>query len=103
MNPSSSDTAGRPRIRTTVGVPVGRSQRLSPEARAAVRLLLARGPALAVFDHGIAVGAFTSSFDAVGRVRDLAGELDRAHLMLIDDTELLDALDRDAELKRRVA
>lgn len=89
MTPLHSDTAGRERVRTTVGVPVGRP-RLSPEARAAVRRLLEGAP-------------FLAGFDAVGRVRDIAGELDRAHLMLVQDDEILDAIDRDAGLRRRVA
>lgn len=86
-----SDTAGRPRIRTTVGRPPGPAPYVPPDQRrAAARHQLERGP-------------FLAGFDAVGQVRDVAGELDRAHLMLVMDDELLDAIDRDRELARRVA
>ena len=71
--------------RTTIGTAVG--WRLSPGARAAVRAQLEAGP-------------FLEAFDAVGNVRDIAGDLDRAHLMACDD-ELQAVLDRDRSLCRR--
>lgn len=48
MTPLYSDTAGRPRVRTTIGVRIG--WHLSPEAKRAVRRKLERGPFLAAFD-----------------------------------------------------
>lgn len=85
-----SDTAGRPRVRTTVGRPPGPKPYIAPEQqRARIR-------------HQLERGAFLAGFDAVDRVRDIAGDLDRAHLMLVMDDELLDAIDRDRELARRV-
>lgn len=85
-----SDTAGRPRACTTVGHPPGPAPYMPPEQRCtAIRHQLERGP-------------FLAGFDAVGCVRDIAGELDRAHLMLVLDDEPLEAIDRDAGLVRRV-
>lgn len=85
-----ADTAGRPRVCTTVGSPPGPAPYMPPEQRcAAIRHQLERGP-------------FLAGFNAVGHLRDIAGELDRAHLMLVLDDELLDAIDRDAGLVRRV-
>jgi hypothetical protein len=89
MTALHSDAAGRARVRTTVGIPVGRVPRLSPQARRVVRRQLELGP-------------FLEAFEAVDRVRDIAGAVDRAHLALVNDDELLDAIDRDAELRRRV-
>lgn len=82
-----SDNAGRLRIRTTIGVPVGTRPRLSPEACAAVTRNLLRGP-------------FLAAFEAVDCVRDIADETDRAHLMWIEDDDLLDAIDRDREQRK---
>lgn len=55
MTPLASDSAGRPRIRTTVGVTVGTRPRLSPEARRVLRRKLERGPFLARFIAGYPV------------------------------------------------
>lgn len=52
MIPLHSDTAGRARVRTSTGVPVGQLRRLSPEARARLRRKLERGPFLARFNAG---------------------------------------------------
>lgn len=86
------DDAGRDRVRTSVGIPVGRRPYESPIARkarlAAIRLRLAYGACLAAFDAGIPY------------VRDIAGEHDRAHLVQIEDEELVEAIDRDRELRR---
>lgn len=108
-----SDTAGRgipvlfravdavPREFTAPG---GIAHRLTPIGRAAVRARLEAGPSLAVFDRGLVAGAFTSAFDVgIGDVRDIAGQRDRAHLIQIRDDELLETIDRDRVLRRRVA
>jgi len=98
---SDADADGRPRVLTTVGRPPGRppaesSRRRveSPIARkarlTAIRLRLMYGPFLAAFDAGMY------------QVRDIAGQADRAHLMQIDDDELVDAIDRDREMRRTV-
>jgi hypothetical protein len=71
MIPLHSDTAGRARVRTTVGVPVGRP-RLSPEARAAVRRLLEGGPFMAGFKAGMY------------QVRDIALDKSRVRLVRIE-------------------
>lgn len=88
MMPLHGDDAGRHRIRTTVGVPPKRF--LSTAIKLFVREQLARGPFLAAFDAGI------------GDVRDIAGESDFADLIQVRDDELLDAIDREHELRRRV-
>lgn len=72
--------ANRPRIRTTVGVPVGRQH-----AKSIVRSQLERGP-------------FLAAFDAVDGVRDISGDPDRLHLVTICDARLLERFD---ELRAR--
>lgn len=52
MLPQLHDERRPPRLRTSLGVPVGRP-RLSPEARAAVRAQLESGPTLAAHDAEI--------------------------------------------------
>lgn len=48
-----SDTAGRARVLTSAGIPVGRGPRLSPHARRVVRRQLELGPFMASFEAGI--------------------------------------------------
>jgi hypothetical protein len=49
------------------------------------------------------MGSFTSAFDlGIDYVRDIAGELDHACLVQIEDDELVAAIDRDRELPRVV-
>lgn len=71
--------------RTEIGTAIG--WRLSPEGKAMVRRQLESGPHLAAFDAGM------------DQVRDLAGPPDFAHLVLVRDRELLDAIDRDQALR----
>jgi len=92
-----SDADGRPRVLTTVGRPPGRppARRVeSPIARkarlTAIRLRLVYGACLAAFDAGIPY------------VRDIAGQADRAHLVQIEDDDLVEAIDRDRDLRRVV-
>lgn len=78
----NSDTAELPRVRTTVGVPVGRPRypALTSEERAEVRLQLQRG-------------VFLASFYEVGSVRDISSDRDRVHLVTIRNERLLDRFD----------
>jgi hypothetical protein len=80
------DATGRPRIRTTVGVPVGTRPRLSPEAKEAVRRQLERG-------------VFLASFDAVSTVRDISSDPNRVNLVVFRDERLLTRFD-DLQARR---
>lgn len=80
MTPLHSDDAGRIRVRTSVGVPVGARPRLSPEAKVAVRRQLERGE-------------FLASFYEVGGVRDISADPERVHLVTIRDERLLSRFD----------
>lgn len=73
------DTA-RPRVRTTVGVPVGARPRLSPEGCLAVRLELERG-------------AFLAAFEEVSGMRDISSDPNRVNLVMIRDTRILERFD----------
>lgn len=81
------DTA-RPRVRTTVGLPVGRVPRLSPAARARVRRQLERG-------------TFLAAFDEVGGVRDISSDPHRVNLVTIRDERLLERFDALAARRAR--
>lgn len=77
--------ANRPRIRTTVGVPVGARPRLSPEARKRVR-------------DQLELGVFMISFEEIGGVRDISADPDRLHLVPIRNERVLARFD---ELRAR--
>lgn len=74
-----TDTAGRARVRTTVGVRVGRP-RLSLDACMAVRRQLERG-------------AFLAAFDEVSGVRDISADPNRVNLVTIRNERLLGRFD----------
>lgn len=86
MTPLHSDTAGRVRVRTTVGVPVG-PPRLSPEACKRVRRQLEQGQ-------------FLAAFYEVGGVRDISADPNRVHLVTIRDERLLGRFDEIAAGRR---